>query len=136
MSDSIFQWDPKRYSIHVDAMDKEHQKLIDIMNKLYSRNNQGASKSELSSIIKDLGAWTKTHFEHEEKFFDTLPYTQSAVHKKIHQDLLRRFTEHAEAFEKSGKLTDEFFRFLKTWLQAHICGIDIKYGEIANKKSA
>ncbi|MFP5520553.1 MAG: bacteriohemerythrin [Bdellovibrionia bacterium] len=134
MSDSIFQWDATRYSVHVNSMDKEHQKLIEVMNKLYSRNQQKASKSELQGIIKELGTLTKAHFEHEEAFFEKLPnYSQAAIHKKIHEDLLRRFTEHVTAFDKSGVLTDEFFRFLKTWLQAHIAGIDMKYGHAAHE---
>ena len=134
MSDSFFKWDPVRLTTHVDAMDHEHKKLIDIMNKLHERHEAKATKSELVAIVKELAAWTTTHFEHEEKFFDTLPYTHANVHKKIHKDLLERLKGHAQEFEKSGVLTPAFFQFLKTWLTAHIMGIDTKYGEIAAKK--
>jgi hemerythrin-like metal-binding protein len=131
MSESFFKWDKERLTTHVDAMDQEHIKLIDIMNHLYARHEAKATKSELSSIIRELASWTTTHFDHEEKFFATLPYTQASVHKKIHHDLLERLRQHQAEFEKSGQLTPDFFRFLKTWLTAHIMGIDTKYGVIA-----
>ncbi|WP_413586641.1 bacteriohemerythrin [Bdellovibrio sp. HCB274] len=136
MADSFFKWDQERLTTHVEAMDNEHKKLIDIMNRLFERNEAKAGKSELQSIVRELASWTVTHFEHEEKFFDTLPYSQASVHKKIHADLITRLKGHAAEFDKTGVLTPAFFQFLKTWLTAHIMGIDTKYGLIASQKSA
>ncbi|UYL08673.1 bacteriohemerythrin [Bdellovibrio sp. SKB1291214] len=136
MSENFFKWDQERLTTHVDAMDHEHQKLIAIMNRLHERYEQKATKAELQSIVRELASWTITHFDHEEKFFDTLEYSQAAVHKKIHKDLIERLKGHAAEFDKTGVLTPAFFQFLKTWLTAHIMGIDTKYGVIASKKSA
>lgn len=133
----IFQWDPSKLSIHVDKMDQEHIKLIDIMNKLATRYEEKAPFSDLQKIAKELQSWTVEHFAHEEKFFDTLEgYTQAKVHKAIHKDLLTKLEEHIKTFEKTKTLDDAFFRFLKVWLTAHIAGIDMKYGDIASKKAA
>lgn len=136
MSDSFFKWDQSRLTTHVDAMDNEHKKLIEIMNKLYDRNENKAGKAELAAIVRELASWTVTHFEHEEKFFDTLPYSHATVHKKIHRDLIERLKGHQAEFEKTGTLSPAFFQFLKTWLTAHIMGVDTKYGEVATKRSA
>ncbi|WII72509.1 bacteriohemerythrin [Bdellovibrio sp. 22V] len=136
MSESFFKWDQERLTTHVDAMDNEHKKLIDIMNRLYERSEAKASKNELSAIVRELVSWTITHFDHEEKFFDTLPYSHAAVHKKIHKDLIERLKGHQAEFDKAGSLSPAFFQFLKTWLTAHIMGIDTKYGVIAAQKSA
>ncbi|MNK96104.1 Bacteriohemerythrin [compost metagenome] len=135
MSESFFKWDKERLTTHVEAMDNEHIKLINIMNKLYERHEAKASKAEILGLVKELGAWTVTHFQHEERFFDTLEYSQAAVHKNIHKDLLARFGGHQAEFEKTGVLSPAFFQFLKTWLTAHIMGIDVKYGEIAARKA-
>lgn len=136
MAETFFTWDPKRFSVHVDKMDLEHQKIITLMNELYTKNEQKASKSELSKSVKALFEFTVQHFEHEEKFFSSIPYDQASVHKKIHQDLLGKLKDHAAKFEASGVLTNDFFAFLKMWLSAHIAGIDMKYGEVAKKKAA
>ena len=135
MSESFFKWDREKLSTYVDAMDNEHKKLVEIMNRLFERTEAKASKQELGGLINELGSWTVTHFAHEEKFFDTLDYPHASVQKKIHKDLLERFKGHQAEFEKTGVLTLAFFQFLKTWLTAHIMGIDIKYGEIAVKKA-
>ena len=135
MAENFFKWDPVRLTTHIDAMDREHEKLVAIMNRLYERHEAKATKAELSSIVRELASWTITHFEHEEKFFDTLPYSQANVHKKIHKDLIARLTDHKAEFEKTGVLTPAFFQFLKTWLTAHIMGIDVKYGVIASQKA-
>ena len=37
--------------------------------------------------------------------------------------------DHKLRFEASGVLSNDFFAFLKVWLKAHICGIDMKYGQ-------
>ena len=55
-------------------------------------------------------------------------------HKYIHKSLLDQVTDHKLKFEASGVLSNEFFAFLKVWLKAHICGIDMKYGQ--HKKAA
>ncbi|MFM6929418.1 MAG: bacteriohemerythrin [Bdellovibrio sp.] len=136
MGESFFKWDKEKLTTHVDAMDTEHKKLIDIMNRLYERHEAKAGKPEIQSIVRELVSWTLTHFEHEEKFFATLPYSQANVHKKIHADLIERLKQHGAEFEKSGALTPAFFQFLKTWLTAHIMGVDTKYGLIAVQKAS
>lgn len=89
-----------------------------------------------SYLVCELGSWTETHFAHEEKFFDSLPYSQSKTHKLIHKDLLAKFKQHSDEFDKKGELTPAFFQFLKTWLSAHIMGVDTKYGLIASQKAS
>lgn len=134
---NFFQWDQAKYSIDVPAMDKEHQQLINIMNKLYEKHTAKANKAELSAVIKELGAFVVKHFKDEEEYFMKLPdYGKKDIHKKIHADLVSKFTTHAQNFEKEGTLKEEFFTFLKVWLTAHIAGVDMNYGKGLVKKSA
>lgn len=134
---NFFQWDPAKYSIDVPAMDKEHQQLINIMNKLYDKHTAKASKAGTAPVVKELGEFVVKHFKDEEDYFMKLPdYSKKEIHKKIHADLINKFTTHAQAFEKEGVLKEEFFTFLKVWLTAHIAGVDMNYGKGLVKKSA
>lgn len=118
-------------------MDKEHQQLIQIMNKLYDKHTAKASKNELATTVKELGDYVVRHFKDEEEYFSKLPdYTKKEIHKKIHADLIAKFTTHAKDFEKTGTLKEEFFTFLKVWLTAHIAGVDMNYGRNLVKKTA
>lgn len=117
-------------------MDKEHQQLIGYMNKLYHLHNEKAAAPQLQKALDEMVKFTLKHFADEEQYFSSIPYPQAEVHKKIHKDLVEKLGGHLDTFKKQGHLTDEFFAFLKTWLAAHICGIDRKYGEIGSKKTA
>jgi hemerythrin len=129
---TAFEWDATKYTTYVTAMDQEHEKLVLIMNRLFTENESGAPKSKLLQTIEDLGKWTTTHFAHEEAFFSKMKdYKSIDTHKRIHQTLLENFATHAAKFKAEGdRVPQEFFLFLKVWLTAHICGIDRKYGEL------
>lgn len=133
MSKNVFEWDKGLYTIHVDAMDSEHEKLIEIMNRLAVENDKGALKAVLLRTIDELVAYTRGHFAREEAYFDTIPnYNLKGPHKLIHQSLLKDLAGHLDKYKnsKEDRVPADFFLFLKVWLKAHICGIDRKYGEL------
>ena len=138
-SKSVFKWDVSKYTTHVDAMDKEHQVLIESMNTLFQLNEKKSPKVQLVKAVENLGQKTKAHFASEEKYLETVKeYTGLATHKVIHTNLLANYQKHVDAFKASSsqQLPMDFFNFLTVWLSAHICGIDRKYGEVVKARSA
>lgn len=135
---TFFTWDEGQYSVWVKSMDDEHKKLIEIMNRLHARNEANAPKNELVSIVKELGEYTVKHFSDEEQFMASVKFSGIETHKIIHKDLLTKFSSHKDKFVNGSevRLGADFFMFLKTWLAAHIQGIDRKYGAEATKKAA
>lgn len=127
MSD-YFEWNADALSVDVDEMDRQHQRLIALMNQLHEEHGAGADKATLGKTLEALGAYTVQHFAEEEQYMESIQYPALGSHKLIHADLLEKFGEHRAAFEASGEMGEEFFLFLKRWLKAHICGIDRKYG--------
>lgn len=121
-------WDRSKYTVNVDAMDHEHEALVALMNKLYARHSAGATSGELERVLDELGAATVRHFASEERYLESIKYSGLATHKLIHRDLLTKFQAHSATFKRTRKLDDELFRFLRSWLTAHIQGIDRKYG--------
>ncbi len=127
MSDFL-KWDPEEYTVWVGSMDREHETLIAIMNRLHARRAAGAERAELARIAGELAAFTVKHFRDEEAYMESIGFAGLASHRIIHKDLLQKFTQHMQAFEASGAFTEDFFKFLRHWLTAHIRGIDRKYG--------
>jgi hemerythrin-like metal-binding protein len=121
--------------VSVEQMDQEHQKIILLMNRLYDQNQEKEKKEVMLTTIVELANFTKTHFQHEEAYFDTLKgYSGGETHKYIHADLLKKLEDFKVKFEGgNGVVGKDFFEFLDLWLRAHIGGIDKKYGEISNK---
>ncbi len=124
----LFEWDAAKYSVKVPKMDEEHKAIIACMNKLHALDQAKASKEKLRPAIDDLVKVTVKHFGDEEVYMASIGFPDLERHKIIHRNLLDKVTQHKAEFDATGKLSEEFFVFLKMWLKSHICGIDIKYG--------
>lgn len=121
-----FEW-TTQLDVGVDAMNDQHQRLIDIMNLLHQRVADKAPRDEIAGLVKSLADYTVRHFRAEESYMESLSYAGLARHRRIHEELLATLADHRRAFEQGATLGDEFFAFLKLWLSAHIKGIDKKY---------
>lgn len=130
----FFEWEDS-LDLHINEMDSEHKQIVHYMNELYECYEKKSDKSVYEPILKDLYNYTVKHFKDEEEFFSKLDYPQADSHKYIHKDLLSKLDQNAKIVSEKG-LNEDLFFFLKMWLTAHISGIDMKYGEIANKKVA
>jgi len=121
--------------IGVDSMNREHKSILEIMNQLHDGVQQNKDFSELKSLLVKLEEITIVHFKDEEEFMQKMNFSKYDSHKIIHTQLLKQLTEHKENILSTEKIEDKFFIFLKTWLSAHIKGIDVKYGDEYNHKS-
>lgn len=119
--------------IGVEEMNHEHKGLLDYMNQLYDLHNNKASGEEQKRVLDQFKDATVKHFKDEENYMQKIGWEGLASHQYIHKSLLENFSKHYEKFNTEGKLTDDFFHFLKFWLSAHIQGIDMKYGEFSRQ---
>lgn len=127
----FFPWDPTKYSLAIAEMDHQHQLLIDVMNRLASRDSRGAPKQELQRLLDQLISVTVQHFRDEEEYMATKRYPKLDTHRRIHSELVAQLQGHVAAFAAgaSARLNPKFLEFLKFWLAAHIRGIDKQYAD-------
>ncbi|QUD86134.1 bacteriohemerythrin [Phenylobacterium montanum] len=127
----IMTWDAS-LDIGVTAMNREHQEILDAMNRIYDAKAQGVSGSAVNDMVARLGSVCVRHFADEEAYMKQVGYPELQRHIQLHARLLDQFSGHAAAIKAAGGApNDEFFHFLKFWLTSHIKGIDIKYSEHA-----
>lgn len=119
------------YELGVSAMDGEHKELVRRMNELYELVRTNGDRQSIGRSLSALGTFTADHFAHEEAHMTAIGFDRLATHKMIHKQLLGQFAEHVEAHRKGEALGDPFFRFLKHWLAAHICGVDRRYAKVS-----
>ncbi len=126
---SELRWRPEQYprrSLQLEEMDRQHGILIALMNALSERAAEGATKAELSGLLKELDDYTVLHFQAEESYMEATSYPKRDTHKLIHRDLLIRLREHVRGFETGdGTLSRQLTSFLKFWLTAHIKSVDM-----------
>jgi hemerythrin len=128
---NYFEWDAAKFGLGVHAMDEEHQQLIRYMNTLHDLHCAHAPRDEVGRALDVLARYTVKHFADEELYMAKIGFPELAKHKLVHRDLLAKVGLHVADFKKTGTLSEPFFVFLKMWLKAHICGIDIKYARQA-----
>ncbi len=124
---ALLNWSGE-YSVEVQSIDKEHQKLFDMLNELHDAMKVGKGSVVAPEILKRLIAYTCEHFAHEEGIMVRTRYPDYARHKAEHDKLTSEVTNIVHDFE-AGKvvLSMKLLDFLRAWLQAHILGCDKRY---------
>lgn len=108
-----------------DAIDRQHEALFDIVNRLHDAMRSGKTREEQGNILAFLGTYTIEHFAAEEALMEASAYPGLAAHRAEHEDLLRQFEELQEKYE-AGSMTLSIMamHFLKDWLTHHIQEVD------------
>ncbi len=119
----------QEYSVNVDKIDAQHRHFIDILNRIYSTVQINESDN-LNVLIDELVAYTKLHFETEEKYFKKFRYEGASEH----------IIEHKKLIASVGMFLDDktndpitlgyaLVDFLEDWLVNHLAVMDQKYSK-------
>lgn len=128
------QWKDS-YSVGVAEIDKQHKKLIDLINNLTQAMSQGKGKEAVNTVLGELVSYCATHFSKEEKLMTETGYPELADHKEKHRKMTQKVLA-LQADVKAGKksVTIDVMRFLEQWLDKHVLGTDKQYGPHLNAK--
>jgi hemerythrin len=130
---ALVKWSPS-LSVKIDEMDKQHQGLLDIMNRLHESTSTGHGNEGLQAIIGELVEYTHKHFSAEEQLMQRFRFPLLSGHKAEHA----KFTEEVLAFQRrmqGGQTVSayEVLQFVRQWLLTHIQESDAKYGKFINQ---
>jgi hemerythrin-like metal-binding protein/PAS domain S-box-containing protein len=116
------------YSVGYEIIDKQHKKLVDIINELHLSFKEGKAFIMMQKIINKLIEYTSTHFKYEENLFDSFSYEHTNAHKIKHNELISTVLRFEDDF-RSGNLSasKDLMDFLKEWLLKHILETDMEY---------
>jgi hemerythrin len=131
---ALIQWNDN-LSVNVAVIDKQHQKLVSMINELSDAMKQGKGKDVSGKILNSLISYTATHFQTEEKYFDLYGYPEASNHKKEHLAFVQKVSKFKDDFEKGRLLlTIELMNFLSDWLKNHITRTDKNYSPFFKAK--
>ena len=126
---AFIQWD-KSFSVGTTALDADHRRLIEILNRIYDAWQTDPSKIELDQLFDELLDYTDGHFNREESKLAARDYpllaAHHAQHERLRETVLAFRTRHL-AGNTPDALTEDMAKFLKSWLMDHILGEDMKY---------
>jgi hemerythrin len=116
------------YSLRFDEIDRQHRKIIGIINEMFQLAKDGGSDEKFEKILSDLKAYTETHFAYEENIMRLAEFPAIKEHEKLHRAMAEK-----TAGLLSRKLLDDDWNpakaldFLKQWWLGHIRGKDVEY---------
>ena len=131
----LIAWD-NNYSVNVEELDEQHQKIISMINELVDSMAQGTiNRNKIYNILQDLADFTVNHFEIEEDYFKTFDYPESFSHKQEHQDFIDSVADFKKRIDE-GKivLPTEIFCFLRDWFVNHLLTVDKGYCKCSQDK--
>lgn len=112
------------YNIGVDIIDKEHQRLFRIINKLF-RFSSEKNKSQwvCQEGIKFFKEHAMKHFAEEEDYMASIHYEDLDTHKRIHQEFREKtlpiLEKELEQTDYSENAVEHFLGVCAGWLIGH-----------------
>lgn len=124
----VIPWSNQLATGMVD-LDKQHQRLIDIINELGRMHAEGATAQDLLPVFKELRNYTIYHFQHETDLMQLWPVNEAnkAAHLKAHQGFIDRIEKAGDLMATHPEaVVDNLLAFLVKWLVHHISGVDTR----------
>ena len=118
----FIEWDSK-YDVGVEAVDKQHRHLVDLMNDLYDAciGERLELDQKFKDVMKELVDYVMVHFKDEEKIMEAINYPNLKEHKQTHEGFIKEMLSSVSAYTNGKQLVpNSFVRFLRDWLFTHI----------------
>ena len=127
--DGRFEW-REEYSVGVEDIDKEHQRLFQIINKLFAFREEEKDSQWLGQEgIKYFKGHAMKHFADEESYMESIGHPELERHRAIHQGFRENTLPALEQeLERTGYAPDAVNHFLGVcagWLIGHTLTEDL-----------
>lgn len=121
--DKQLEWQDE-YNIGVELIDKEHQRLFKIINKLFVfREEEKDGQWTCQEGIKYFKNHAVKHFADEEAYMESIGYEALEQHRRIHRDfrnnLLPALEQELERTNYAPDSVDHFLGVCTGWLVGH-----------------
>ena len=123
-----FTWQ-KEYNIGVDIIDKEHQRLFQIINKLFDFKEEKSSYWACQEGIKFFKTHAMKHFSDEETYMESIHYAGLEQHRRIHtsfrENTLPALEQELNNSDYSSDAVEHFLGVCAGWLIGHTLTEDL-----------
>ncbi len=121
-------------SVHVQQIDNEHKRLVNLLNVLNGAVQTGAGQAALGGVLSGLIDYASYHFSHEEDLFRRARYPAYEKHRRQHEGFTAKVLQVNADFQSgaSAGLPNAVLEFLKDWLSHHIMESDRAFGAYLN----
>ncbi|MCU7803389.1 MAG: bacteriohemerythrin [Candidatus Thiodiazotropha sp. (ex Lucinoma borealis)] len=129
----IFPWD-NNFETGIALIDEQHQKLVQILNRLAVHLANRSSKIILNEVFDELFDYADYHFKAEEEVWRKHLLNDESLnsHEKTHQSFISKVTElrGREVCEDDDQVMQDTVGFLTHWLAYHILDNDKRMAKV------
>ena len=122
-----------QFSVGVQEVDKQHQVLVGILNRLGTALDGQVSGVDNRQVIDELEQYTVYHFGTEERLMREISYAGIDRHVHEHQAFVKQVSQMVTQLDHGqGPSLVELLLFLRDWLVSHILHSDRDMGDALN----
>jgi hemerythrin len=130
---------PKEFRTGIEAVDKQHQRLVDMVNHLgrarkTTYKDLKHKQAAIGHVVGEMLGYTVSHFAFEESLMQEAKYKFFQSHKRVHELFVARANEYQRRFMAGEDIVNELFDVLNRWLFNHIRNDDLAYAPVVKKK--
>lgn len=131
---SFFEWKDE-YSVKIAPIDRQHRKIIELMDELFESIRDGRGDLVIGEILGDLERYTDYHFGLEAGLFTKYGYSKSKEHLAEHSFFVEKIqTLKSELSSDAEGASIETLDFLKGWFRNHMLKIDSDYSSFFDSR--
>jgi hemerythrin-like metal-binding protein/PAS domain S-box-containing protein len=119
--------------VGVDAIDKDHQVLLALLNRVM---HHSIDNDELTEVIEEMIDYTLYHFRREEAIMEASGYPDQKAHSRLHRRLTGKVRILSDSWGEAHDpaILHQLREFLRTWWVSHIMNVDGGIAEYAKGK--
>lgn len=130
---------PKEYLTGIDAVDNQHQRLVNMVTQLddvrkTSYPTMKQKQKAVGEVVSEMIDYTISHFAFEESLMEDANYKFFKAHKRIHELFIKRAGEYKERWSSGEDIVDELYDVLHRWLFNHIQNDDKAFAPTVIKR--
>jgi len=123
------------FSIGNEQIDKDHQQIIEILNKLIDLNQKKINQKKFAEILWMMMEYSIHHFKKEEDYMQKLQYPKLKEHIGLHALYINKVSIYSNEFSNSNPPNiEEIIGFLDKWWINHIQNTDTEYETFKKNK--
>lgn len=117
------------------AIDTQHMKIIEMINNLIEKGNEGVSSEPISETLAEMLDYSIHHFKMEEELMVDVDYDGLVAHKELHRAFRTKTAKFYQAtLNHVEQVPDALLGYLKGWWTHHILNDDMKLKSFLSRK--
>lgn len=121
-------------AVGVPVIDQQHARMADLLNRVADAMKRGQDAERASALLDDFIAFTRHHFETENRLMERSSYPGLLAHAQEHRRLLDELASIRAHADGAGLTLT--IQSLREWLTTHISHGDRELGEALRARAA